>query len=1075
LHVELKSDGDTEDLDAMMDGQSHRARLREAVHNSGGQEYDPRGNGDTSRQPPASNNTGGGTASRGGRGGGVAGTRSRSTITSLGWSVMFPKLSRPNGTLTTYISPTTHRGASNRPLDPAIDPTDPRSKYRFGRRDGRASRGSHQDSRSRVRGNTTSGRSLGWGGTGQVVRGTIIGTRAQVSATSTRLPQGRRLAPNSRWATASLATNPTPNEPVRIEPGPARRVPSSLQDSSGYDMLLSPTAFLATIAKTKDREIFNKMVSSESNPAPASKAVEIAAKPSKNVEKTSNDLAQSTPRPALPPKEAEISKLAAEKPAPVCKANEVKEMTRDTIKNVESERLKPEESMPDDITPPKAIPSKATYQKPKVGKPTEFVKLTPEQDEGQRCWPSSFSKSGPSFNEISGWTDGLSPPGMSNFSGSSERTPVIALADLIEEGNAKETNKSLPVAQEAKAAVVDLGISDIVTSAPNLRNSVDEDLLGLRTDEAGQQPVGDHGGSTYILQKTQAPGAAADLMDLDFGSISQDSLIPSLPGPSPKPKREPKAEADTKPAEPAIAPFDLPPYVEVGGIPYFREGQRPPANPPATAIGDVAMIALATAPPATDRVGTGSENTTGVPSLGLHNEHLFGDHKLARKTQGNLMKPPIDSIWSTPPVAMAKRQARTGSLVRVDQKQTLEGPLEANTAVDPRPHAIGDRNLPGRSQGVRPQDMPSISSRFPSQEGGCNTRGSTHCPQGQSMPVEANPWGATCTAVSTTPKSSNLAESRLAKLAARLITRSSDSTTEGRPSIWSAETVSSSQSRESIFCHAQVQNSPRSHFSPSTSEDVVISSAHQIRRTAEQLSLSVRSTSLEDANLAESSQPTPMQENFEGRMVRLMNSQGSRGMTKFAGGDVTTESRGLLSSAKHTRGSPRSQGTLGKHRANLDISKRAAKDAATYSMTAGCSPKLTTLSHQVPSFKQSDISVQHPEDRIMAEAQGTPPDPRLALLLADVAAQPAAPSSPEITRSTTTSLLIATGPTGYTSPTTQSMVSGRNMTAEPRIRVVNQASALGESKRPGVAQRGKGKFLYRSTDNSESSGDESKL
>jgi hypothetical protein len=84
LHVELKSDGDAEDLDAMMDGQSHRARLREAVHNSGGQEYDPRGNGDTSRQPPASNNTGGGTASRGGRSGGVAGARSRSTLTSLG-------------------------------------------------------------------------------------------------------------------------------------------------------------------------------------------------------------------------------------------------------------------------------------------------------------------------------------------------------------------------------------------------------------------------------------------------------------------------------------------------------------------------------------------------------------------------------------------------------------------------------------------------------------------------------------------------------------------------------------------------------------------------------------------------------------------------------------------------------------------------------------------------------------------------------------------------------------------------------------------------------------------------------
>lgn len=89
LHVELKSDGGAEDLDAMMDGQSHRARLREVVHNSGGQEYDPHGNDDTSRQPPASNSTGGGAASRGGRGGGVTGARGRSALTSLGWSVMF--------------------------------------------------------------------------------------------------------------------------------------------------------------------------------------------------------------------------------------------------------------------------------------------------------------------------------------------------------------------------------------------------------------------------------------------------------------------------------------------------------------------------------------------------------------------------------------------------------------------------------------------------------------------------------------------------------------------------------------------------------------------------------------------------------------------------------------------------------------------------------------------------------------------------------------------------------------------------------------------------------------------------
>src|ERR1700733_8038933 len=134
----------------------------------------------------------------------------------------------------------------------------------------------------------------------------------------------------------------------------------------------------------------------------------------------------------------------------------------------------------------------------------------------------------------------------------------------MEGGNAKETSKPSPTAQEAKGAVVDLGVSDMVTSVSGLRNSVDEDLLGLRTDEAGQQPVGDHGGGTWILQNAQTSGAATGLMDLDFGNISQDSLIPSLPGPSPKPKTEPKTGADTKPAEPLLAPLDLPLYVEVG-------------------------------------------------------------------------------------------------------------------------------------------------------------------------------------------------------------------------------------------------------------------------------------------------------------------------------------------------------------------------------------------------------------------------------------------------------------------------------------------------------------------------------
>src|SRR5207244_2757525 len=129
-----------------------------------------------------------------------------------------------------------------------------------------------------------------------------------------------------------------------------------------------------------------------------------------------------------------------------------------------------------------------------------------------------------------------------------------------------ETTKPSPAAQEVEAAVVGPRINNIVTSVPEPRNNVDEDLLRLRTDEADYQPVGDHGGGTCILQKAQAPGATADLMDLDFGSISQDSLIPSLPGPEPKPKAEPKMGADAKFAESLTAPLDPPTYGTVGGV-----------------------------------------------------------------------------------------------------------------------------------------------------------------------------------------------------------------------------------------------------------------------------------------------------------------------------------------------------------------------------------------------------------------------------------------------------------------------------------------------------------------------------
>jgi hypothetical protein len=77
LHVELRNDGGAEELDAMMDGQSHRAKLREVVGNSSGQHYDPHRNDDAPCRTSGAHTTRGGPVSRGSRGGGVIGTRGR--------------------------------------------------------------------------------------------------------------------------------------------------------------------------------------------------------------------------------------------------------------------------------------------------------------------------------------------------------------------------------------------------------------------------------------------------------------------------------------------------------------------------------------------------------------------------------------------------------------------------------------------------------------------------------------------------------------------------------------------------------------------------------------------------------------------------------------------------------------------------------------------------------------------------------------------------------------------------------------------------------------------------------------
>jgi hypothetical protein len=66
----------------MMDGQSHRARLREVVDNSGGQRYDPHGSDDPPRNASGAHSIRQGAAIRAGRGGGVVGTRGRGAPTA---------------------------------------------------------------------------------------------------------------------------------------------------------------------------------------------------------------------------------------------------------------------------------------------------------------------------------------------------------------------------------------------------------------------------------------------------------------------------------------------------------------------------------------------------------------------------------------------------------------------------------------------------------------------------------------------------------------------------------------------------------------------------------------------------------------------------------------------------------------------------------------------------------------------------------------------------------------------------------------------------------------------------------
>ncbi|KAL2013861.1 hypothetical protein VTN00DRAFT_1386 [Thermoascus crustaceus] len=116
VHKEIDDTGDLEDLDTMMNGQSHRAHLSSMIKESGVQAYAESDDSllKTSRRSPRR------VLRSGGRGGGVIGTRGRRSS--------FPRTHSPTRTTSQgAVSKTGHHvidsGRSrNRPLDPAVDP-----------------------------------------------------------------------------------------------------------------------------------------------------------------------------------------------------------------------------------------------------------------------------------------------------------------------------------------------------------------------------------------------------------------------------------------------------------------------------------------------------------------------------------------------------------------------------------------------------------------------------------------------------------------------------------------------------------------------------------------------------------------------------------------------------------------------------------------------------------------------------------------------------------------------------------------------------------------------------------------
>jgi hypothetical protein len=991
---------------------------------------------------------------------------------------------------------------NNRPLDPAIDPNDPRSKYRSSRGSAQNGRGPHLANRSAARGHGTSARSLGFRATAQNVRARIVGTTVQVAAASARLPQARQLAPNGKWSPPSSAIHHTLIKPTAAKPAPLARFASVLQDSE-RDRLLDPARFLAAIASTKDRQTFNTMVPSESKPAPTPKAAEVIANPSKRILNTLNELVQAAPKPVLPLKAVEavanlnLLKKDAQRIAQGPKAGKA---GKSGPRNPKVEKHTPDKPEAD-VT----APGKQNAERPKVKIPNvvndnpekyeerlrEERKLIRQVPTHEFVFPPPNSRSTPLYGDVDAYTDGVPSPGTPNFSTSSEDSPAVGLANMIQQGNAGEDTPPSSATLKDTTPVVGLGISARPASVPEPNSIVEADLLMLESEE-----VHGYGSGALVVHNPQVSGAAADLIDLEFDNTTQESSTPNLPEPAQEKKPEPKAE----PVEPSAASIEYPLYVEIGGIRYYREDQLARAIPPEAATDNAATAPLASAgAAATDRLITGSGYTIGVRHMGFQDGNLVGERNLARRAQESLPPPTISSIWAdSPPRATGKRRIRTKSPVRVKTQSTQETVPQKKMSLDPRPAAIGEQNLPGRSRETASRDLPPNSSGESSQVEVCHASRTVQRPQGSTMPREANPWDTSSSFVSTDPRFIQLAGSHRTEATTRAVTSLSQSTTNGPPATRSrdrsSEAVPSGLSEDSIFTRAERSRSSQDQFRSSTSEDVGTAGAGTVEHNAMQHSVSMRYPFSQNLTNAGSTATVPENETPEEQMVRLINSQGSTGMTPLTLERPMPEigqTRESTSSTGYSKESSRSQTRVSRSRANLVTSKWATEEVGTSSTTNRQFPKPASLPHHVLSFRKSNTPIMRSDGKITTKITRTPAGPGFDLLKAELDAREATSNSRETaavarTAQFTTQQINSVAPAAHSparvgnfatlntsaaqavhnphiaSPrqTTQSFTnlnatSGRNMPSEPRIRVVNPARTLGRSQVPAATESGR--------------------